>query len=242
MHFFSGNICLHYLVQLVIYVPYPNRVRNGMAVRPGILYIQRSIHATIPTGNNLIFQDLTPFAHPALCPVRVLPKLAPLGQPPSLHLLRRQHFGLVRGFLRYYEAVRLPMTVHHRITPLGFPTRPLFSLLPEATMGSPGFRAGCFRTCSGSLTAQGRNESRATDPLHFAFRPLYGVGALDFRDFTAPYRATRSPVNASPPTSRPTAHDSGPMWLATPSSHDSFIQDTLPAFTGASQRPHGRRD
>ena len=42
-----------------------------------------------------------------------------------------------------------------------------------------------------------------------------------------------SPVNASATASRPTPHDSGPVWLATPSLCDSFIHYTSPALAGA---------
>ncbi len=36
--------------------------------------------------------------------------------------------------------------------------------------GSPGSRAGCLRTCAGSLTARGRSTSRDIDALRVAFR------------------------------------------------------------------------
>src|ERR1700687_3218134 len=49
----------------------------------------------------------------------------PLDQPPSLHLLRPDHKRqLVRRLRRYYAAVRLPATVHHRRTSLDFTMRP----------------------------------------------------------------------------------------------------------------------
>src|SRR5262245_25488769 len=38
----------------------------------------------------------------------------------------------------------------------------------------------------------------------------------------------RSPVNASPRPSRATAHDSGPMWIATPSSQGTCTLYSLP--------------
>src|SRR5207253_7541023 len=38
----------------------------------------------------------------------------------------------------------------------------------------------------------------------------------------------RSPVNASPRPSRATAHDLGPMWIATPSSQGTFTLYSLP--------------
>ena len=54
-------------------------------------------------------------AAPALRPERVLLVPVPLGQSPSLRLLRRRLMaGFVRRLLRYYGTVRLPMSVHHR--------------------------------------------------------------------------------------------------------------------------------
>jgi hypothetical protein len=41
-------------------------------------------------------------------------------------------------------------------------------------------------------------------------------------------RPARTPVNASTTPSRALPHDSGPVWVATPSLRDSFIHNTLP--------------
>jgi hypothetical protein len=46
-------------------------------------------------------------------------------------------------------------------------------------------------------------------------------------------RPARSPVNASSPLLREASHDSGPSWVANPSTYDSFIHYTLPVLTGA---------
>jgi hypothetical protein len=53
--------------------------------------------------------------YPALSPDRVLLAQVPLGQTPSLHLLRRRCSGFVRRLPRYYGSVRLPVFVHHRL-------------------------------------------------------------------------------------------------------------------------------
>ena len=45
-----------------------------------------------------------------------------------------------------------------------------------------------------------------------------------------------TPVNASPVALRRPTHDSGPVWLARPSPCDSFIHNSLPVFTGATNR------
>src|SRR6266404_3603904 len=52
--------------------------------------------------------------HPARCPGRVLLWQVPFGQSSSLRPLRCRLPGFVRGLLRYYRSVRLPMSVHHR--------------------------------------------------------------------------------------------------------------------------------
>jgi hypothetical protein len=45
-----------------------------------------------------------------------------------------------------------------------------------------------------------------------------------------------TPVNASPVALQRPTHDSGPVWLASPSPCDSFIHNSLPVFTGATKR------
>ncbi len=76
---------------------------------------------------------------------------------------------------------------------LDFPMQPPFSSLPKADVESSGSRVKCVRTCSGSLTAQGRNESRAIDPLRIAFHSSNCVGTLNSGVFTAPYPARTFP-------------------------------------------------
>jgi len=46
-------------------------------------------------------------------------------------------------------------------------------------------------------------------------------------------RPARTPVNASPKSLQTSVHDSGPMWLARPSSCDSSIHTTPPVLIGA---------
>src|SRR5919106_2093102 len=55
------------------------------------------------------------YACPALGLVRAAPDRIALGPAPSLHRLRSRKRGLVRRLHRYYERVRLPPAVHHRI-------------------------------------------------------------------------------------------------------------------------------
>ena len=109
------------------------------------------------------------------------------------------------------------------------------SLSPQADVGSPGSRARCFRACSGSRTARGPCASRDSDAHGVRLPPVSTASAprscpqisrLDTRP--AP-----SPVNASPLPSLTTAHDSGPVWLATPSPYETSIRCNLAGFAGA---------
>jgi hypothetical protein len=67
----------------------------------------------------------------------------------------------------------------------------------------------------GSPTTQDRSGTRVVAPVRFAFRICNHVGVLDEKYFVAQCRPARSPVNASPHTSRYAAHDSGSAWFAT---------------------------
>jgi hypothetical protein len=70
----------------------------------------------------------------------------------------------------------------------------------------------------GSLTTPGRPGLALSRPDNVAFHHLHGVGTQDETLSRLNGWPMHSPVNASPRTSRATAHDSGPMWFATPSS------------------------
>jgi len=83
---------------------------------------------------------------------------------------------------------------------------------------SPGSRTGSIRTC------QGLRPRRVVQALAMA-RPPVLPSAM--RTASAPGIAVlsrldgwpmRTPTDASPPPSRASAHGSGPMWIATPSS------------------------
>ena len=137
---------------------------------------------------------------PALCPAPGLLGHVPLGQLPSLHLLRRSHGPtLVRRLRRYYEAVPLPAPVHHGRAPrvhradLARPHQArcrasrvphtVFSRMPEvsdpARCGDalPSRRPRC---CLPRVRSASAPRSS----------PISGLNTLP----------ARSPVNASPPT------------------------------------------
>ena len=104
-------------------------------------------------------------------------------------------------------------------------------------MGSPGSLTRCVRACVGSSTAQGPRPTCDDVGRGVAFRLCsrrrhpgrWTISRLN----TQP---TRTPVNASPPSLRTSAHDSGPMWLARPSSCGSFIHNTSPVLPAHEHR------
>ena len=167
-------------------------------------------------------------ASPARCPERVLSGRIPFGQAPSLHPLRSRLPGVVRGLRRYYGPVRLPVSVHHRRVSLDFPTRPA---APSAAGGHgisrfsrevfPYVHGVCDRAGS-RCVSQYRRTGCGLPLLLTASAPRRSVLS---RLNTRP---ARTPVNASPLPSRAVTHDSGPLWVANPSTYDSFIHNTSP--------------
>ena len=172
-----------------------------------------------------------------------------LGPPPSLHHLR--HLGsctrsFVRQLLRYYAAVRLPTPVAHRRTPLGFTMRSAFVASQRDAEGRgisrfpskvfPRVRGVCDRAGSGAASPM-RQRRCGLRLISTASAPRTSrtkrCGACITRLNTRP---ARPPVNASPTPLRLLTHDSGPPWLAKPSTYDSFIHNTLPVLTGARRK------
>ena len=80
----------------------------------------------------------------------------------------------------------------------------------------------------GSLTTPGRPGARAVAYGYVAFHHLHGVGTQNRKLSRLNGWPMRPPVNASPRPSRATAHDSGPMWIATPSSQGTCTLYSLP--------------
>ncbi len=165
---------------------------------------------------------------PALCPGHVLLKRIPLGQPPSLRGLRRPTSDVVRPLPRYYGAVRLPMPVRHWIVSLDFPMRPSYPS-DKGEHRISRFPCKVFPYAPRSPTARGPDMSRVNDMPGVAFRLTHIVSAPELICIAQLNTwLARTPVNASAMALLPLPHDSGPMWLATPSSYDSFIHYTLP--------------
>ena len=80
----------------------------------------------------------------------------------------------------------------------------------------------------GSLTTPGRPGARDGAPGCVAFRHMHGVGTQNRTLSRLNGWPMRSPVNASPRPSRATAHDSGSMRFATPSSQGTCTLYSLP--------------
>src|SRR5271166_1146999 len=128
-------------------------------------------------------------AAPALCPGRVLLLWVPLGQSPSLRLLRRRHeAGFVRRLLRYYGTVRLPMPVHHRRTSYTSPTRPAISR--RRYHGTSRFsNKMSLRACTGSMTSRDRMHLALTMHPLLPSASSHGVGFSKKGSFAALYLA-----------------------------------------------------
>ena len=167
-------------------------------------------------------------AVPARCPGRVLLSQVSFGQTPSLHPLRGRLPGVVRRLRRYYGAVRLPVVVHHRRTSLDFPTRPA---APSAAgdHGISRFPCEVFPYVHG---VSDRAGSRRVSRYRRAGcgLPLLLTASAPRRKFLSRLntRPARAPVNASTPPSQAAPHDSGSVWVASPSPYDSFIHYTSP--------------
>ena len=183
-----------------------------------------------------IGQDL-----PALSPEPVALERLPLGQSPFLHCLLGLRLGLVRRLRRYYGTVRLPVTVHRRGASLDFPTRSVTFLTDSHGISRFPLKVlACMRRVSDrarskSVSRYRRSQfclslsSRASAPRS-GHRLCDGGSISRLNGWPA-----RTPVNASPSPLRMKVHDSEPVWIASPSLYETFIHNTLPAFTGASE-------
>jgi hypothetical protein len=179
-------------------------------------------------------------ACPAQSPEHVTLGRLPLGQPPFLHRLLGLRLGLVRRLRRYYGSVRLPMTVHYRGASLDFPMRSVTPSVPD----SHGLSRLPLKVLACMLGVLDRARSKSVSRLRrFQFclplsstasAPRSGqrlrAGGSISRLNTSP---ARTPVNASLAPLPSQVHDSEPVWIATPSLYETFIHNTLPAFTGA---------
>ena len=183
-----------------------------------------------------IGQDL-----PALSPEPVALERLSLGQSPFLHCLLGLRLGLVRQLRRYYETVRLPVTVHRRGASLDFPARSATSFTDSHGISRFPLKVlACMRRVSDRARSRSVSRLRRLQfCLPHSSRASAPRSSHRFRDGGSISRLNgwpaRTPVNASPSSLRTKVHDSKPVWIATPSLYETFIHNTLPAFTGASE-------
>ena len=166
---------------------------------------------------------------PALCPDSVTVGRVPLGQPASLHRLRCRMRGVIRRLLWYYRAVRLPRVVRHRRESLDFPIRPA-TLIVTGDHGLSRFPRAVLRCMHGVSDRAGflrasrwRRAGCGLPPTSTASAPRCAAYVSRLNTWPA-----RSPVNASPAQSPAPTHDSGSLWVATPSMFRTFIYCTAP--------------
>jgi hypothetical protein len=167
--------------------------------------------------------------NPARCPVAVPVARVAFGQPASLRRLRRRFHGLVRRLPWYYRAVRLPVLVHHRRESLDFPTRPA-RLIPARDHGLSRFpNAVLPRMHRVSDRARFRRASRWR-PVGCSLPPISTASAPRFDSlFRGSIPGLRIPLSTLRPTRLPAlTHDSGPLWVATPSTFRTCIYCTAP--------------
>ena len=197
--------------------------------------------AKSPTANGCLPYSPQRIAHdfPVLCPVRVLPWRLPLGQPPSLCLLRHRRFAFsfsgdfVHKLRRYYGSVRLPASVHRRRTSLDFSMRPKRAHSGGCRLSR--FSRKLFPCLPGVSDRAGHQRSSPKRSVDCCF-PSSSTGSASrtVKPFSRlNTQPTLSPVNASPRELPHATHDSGPSWLAKPLTYDSFIHYNLPVYPGA---------
>jgi hypothetical protein len=179
---------------------------------------------------------------PALSPEPVALKRLPLSQSPFLHCLRSSIGGFVRQLRRSYGTVRLLVPVHHRRASLDSPMRSVF-LSPTDRHGIsrlPHKVLACMLRVLDRAGSKGVSRWRRLQfclPLRStASTPRSGHRLRDGGSISRlPTWPARTPVNASLAPLRTKMHDSESVWVASPSLHETFIHNTLPAFTGASE-------
>jgi len=121
--------------------------------------------------------------------------------------------------------------VHHRLRLLAFPMRAGSAIRPNQDLPVPIRRACAHARVSDHAEPGGRSRCRLRSYCFPRQRPCLRSEQESFsRLYGWP---VRTPVNASPPPSRTTAHDSGPLWFATPS-----VQWTLTTYSSPVSPAH----
>ena len=175
-------------------------------------------------------------ARPARCPARVGLGRVPLGPCPWLPALRRRLPASVRAVLSYYDRIRLLVVVHHRLRLDAFPMRASRLTGRWSATRSPGSRARSVRTCQG-LRPRGVGGRLAISPPAMLPSAVSTASAPRSKLSRLNGWPMRSPVNASTRASRHAPHDSGPVWIATPSPQWTFTTYSLPVSRRLPRRP-----
>src|SRR6266511_904181 len=143
-------------LEILLVVPprHPVRARRGMFFQGKELrFEQVGVDVVEQRGEPLLlpFPCSSPYAlqrlgHacPARRPGRALLARIPLGPGPWLHQLRSRSLRLVRRLLSYYDRVRFPASVHHRLRLLAFPMRTIDLIGRWSDAGPPRFRRDPF--------------------------------------------------------------------------------------------------
>jgi hypothetical protein len=177
--------------------------------------------------------------------------LAPaLGPRPWLRSLLTWSPRLVRRFRSYYGEVRPLVAVHHGLRPCGLPRADRRCAPPPASSEISRFPRKERPCMLGSLTTPGRIATCDNAAARIAFRFGNIVGTQDLALSRLDGQPARSPADASPCTSRDTAHGSGPVWIATPSPQRTCTSCSLPVSrriyrppsAGRPERPERRAD
>src|SRR5438552_7404395 len=248
-----GEVCEIALQILPVLSPrFPIYPRTGITFQPVIGFAQSAqvvdvvheagelhlpiFHGCLPYPPQRTLHDFS-----VQCPVRVLPRRFPFGQPPSLHLLRhwfvgnnRQLTSFVRGLRRYYGSVRLPASVHHRRTSLDFSMRPKRAGLGVRRISRFSRRLRPYMPGASDLAGYQRSLPKRRVGCGL---PLLLTGSASRTVFSwLNTQPALSPVNASPRGLLHSTHDSGSSRLARPLTFETFIQYNLPVLSRRTRR------
>jgi len=146
--------------------------------------------------------------------------------------------ALVRELRRYYSAVRLPAPCIGGLCPWT-PHRGPRRHPPWAVCRVSRFSRMMFPRMLGVLTstAPGPASPRLAGGAGLAFGPGKSLGTWKLNSISRlDTRPACAPVNASGTSSRPCPHDSGSLWVASPSLCDFLLRCIMPVYPGASSR------
>jgi hypothetical protein len=129
--------------------------------------------------------------------------------------------------------IELPRSVRHRRASLDFPMRPK-ATAALGELGISRFPSEVLPCVHGVCDRAGLWHTSRYRCTGWGLPHLLTASASRSNCLTRlNTRPARSLVNASTPPSRAAPHDSGPMWVVTSHSYDTFIHYTSPVLAGA---------